>query len=73
MVITMPVYEYRCNQCGAAFEKMVRWSEAGSSPVCPNCQSEDTHKKISIFASLGTSTGATTASIGSCSSTGAFR
>jgi putative FmdB family regulatory protein len=69
----MPLYEYRCNQCGAAFEKMVRWAEAGSSPACPHCQSKDTQKKISIFASVGTSSGNATAASGSCSSAGGFR
>jgi len=73
MVNAMPLYEYRCNQCGAAFEKMVRWSEAGSSPVCPHCQSEDTQKKISIFASVGSASSAATGSTSSCGSTGGFR
>ena len=50
----MPLYEYRCNQCGEAFEKMVRFSEADHVPACPNCESKDTRKAISTIASFGT-------------------
>jgi putative FmdB family regulatory protein len=49
----MPLYEYQCNGCGKEFEKMVRFSEASQNSVCPSCQSQDTTKKISSFASLG--------------------
>jgi putative FmdB family regulatory protein len=65
----MPLYEYRCKNCGKSFEKMMRWSEADRSPVCPNCQSQDTQKQISTFASLGSSSGSGT-SASSCGSGG---
>ena len=51
----MPLYEYLCNECGEVFEKMVRFSEATACPACPKCESKNTHKKISTFASLGSS------------------
>lgn len=66
----MPLYEYRCNTCGQVFEKMLRWSEADRSPACPHCESQDTSKKISTFASIGAaSLGA--ASVGASTSGGA--
>jgi putative FmdB family regulatory protein len=70
----MPLYEYRCKSCGEVFEKMMRWSEADRSPVCPNCQSADTHKQISTFASHGTSSSGVSASTAgsSCGSSGRF-
>ncbi|MEI8133318.1 MAG: zinc ribbon domain-containing protein [Leptolinea sp.] len=43
----MPFYEYRCNECGEAFEKMLRFSEADQLPVCPKCESSNTQKKLS--------------------------
>ena len=49
----MPLYEYHCNNCGEAFEKMVRISEADLGHACPNCESEDTEKMISTIASFG--------------------
>ncbi len=69
----MPLYEYRCKTCGEVFEKMVRWSEADRSPVCPNCQSPDTQKKMSTIASFGSSANLSSGSAGSsCGSGGRF-
>ncbi|MBE0695394.1 MAG: zinc ribbon domain-containing protein [Anaerolineaceae bacterium] len=67
----MPIYEYHCKSCNSTFEKMIRWSEADRSPVCPNCQAQDTQKKLSNFASIGNqSSGSATSS--SCGSSGRF-
>lgn len=70
----MPLYEYQCKSCNSIFEKMVRWSEADRSPICPTCQSADTHKKITTFAALGGTSGGSfpTGSGGSCGSGGRF-
>jgi putative FmdB family regulatory protein len=70
---TMPLYEYRCKTCGQSFEKMIRFSEADHSPTCPACQSQDTQKKISTFASVGSSTGSGASTLSSsCGSSGRF-
>ncbi len=69
----MPLYEYRCNQCGEDFEKMLRFSQADQIPACPHCQSTDTRKKISTVASFGSALGAAAAATGSsCSPRGGF-
>jgi putative FmdB family regulatory protein len=69
----MPVYEYRCQNCEHEFEKMVRFSEASLSPICPQCSSEETTKKISMFASYGNTTAAASVSTGSsCGGSGRF-
>jgi putative FmdB family regulatory protein len=70
----MPLYEYHCNECNEEFEKMVRFSEADQSPVCPACHSQDTVKKISRVAAFGTSLGGSSfsTSTGSCGSSGGF-
>lgn len=47
----MPIYEYVCEACGQEFEKMMRFSEADLSPLCPSCGSNETHKQISRLAS----------------------
>lgn len=31
----MPIYEYRCDVCGAMFDKMTSFGDA-STPICPN-------------------------------------
>jgi len=40
----MPIYEYRCRDCGATFEVLVR---AGASVVCPHCGSTSWDKLLS--------------------------
>ncbi len=69
----MPLYEYRCKTCGHVFEKMMRWSEADRSPVCPNCQGQDTQKKMSHIASVGSGASNPSGSgSSSCGSSGRF-
>ncbi len=69
----MPLYEYHCNDCDETFEKLVSFAEANRSPVCPNCQSANTHKKISRIAVKSASTGgAAVSTSSSCGSGGRF-
>jgi putative FmdB family regulatory protein len=68
----MPLYEYRCNTCGSSFEKMMRWSESGRVPVCPNCQSDDTSKKITTFASSSSGGESVTSPSSRCAPSGHF-
>lgn len=69
----MPLYEFHCNECGAEFEVMLRFSEADRRPACPQCQGEQTQKKLSTVASFGAlSTGASDGSSSSCGSHGGF-
>ena len=51
----MPLYEYRCPDCGETFDKIVRFSEADQIPVCPKCGEMNTQKLISAGAVIGTS------------------
>jgi putative FmdB family regulatory protein len=66
----MPLYEFICKSCGQHFDKMMRFSESNKSPVCPNCQSLETQKKLSLVSSLGTSDIPVYG--GNCSSAGRF-
>jgi len=42
----MPIYEYRCKNCGERVEILVR-SESNGSPICPNCGSALLEKLLS--------------------------
>lgn len=69
----MPFYEYRCNECGHEFEKMLRFSESDLLPDCPHCSSAQTRKKLSAVATLGSGDSASGSSAaGSCSPRGGF-
>lgn len=41
----MPIYEYRCKECGAQVEVWLRSAEA--TPVCPECGSHQLKRLIS--------------------------
>ena len=43
----MPIYEYRCKQCEAEFEKYV--PGATTAVACPTCASEQVMRKLSVF------------------------
>ena len=57
----MPIYEYRCNECGAEFEELVAASTE-KNPPCPSCDSVNTEKKFSIFGGIGGSNSDTSCS-----------
>jgi putative FmdB family regulatory protein len=43
----MPIYEYRCQNCGHRFEKLVRTS---NQAVCPACDGARLERLLSAFA-----------------------
>jgi len=48
----MPIYEYRCEECEAPFEKLVK---AFHEPVaCPDCGSATVERLLSTFAMAST-------------------
>jgi len=51
----MPIYEYRCEDCGTVFEKLARTSGTPLEVECPNCGSRNCQKAFSLFGMLGSS------------------
>lgn len=51
----MPLYEYRCTQCGEKFEIRQAMGEDGSKLNCPKCQAGNPEKLFSTFFSSGSS------------------
>jgi putative FmdB family regulatory protein len=43
----LPIYEYVCHSCGAAFEALVPYREADSM-VCEQCGSGDVERLVSV-------------------------
>lgn len=41
----MPIFDYICTKCQHQFEALVRGS---SSPACPECQSTEVEKQLSL-------------------------
>ena len=44
----MPIYEYRCEDCGTKFEKLLR--RAGDEVNCPSCGQSHLKTEFSTFA-----------------------
>ena len=64
----MPIYEYRCEQCGERFDKLVPMSQAQTEQQCPSCGADRARKLMSSFAAAGVSSGG--GSDASCAPTG---
>ena len=48
----MPIYGYKCNECGHEFEiitQTVKKGEAWENRICPNCLTSDIKKLPSSF------------------------
>lgn len=46
----MPIYEYRCEDCGTKFEKLVRRASERSDVDCPSCGQKHLSQEFSTFA-----------------------
>ncbi len=49
----MPLYEYRCEDCGRRFEILQRMGEGAEGLACPHCGSGRVAKQFSTFAAAG--------------------
>jgi putative FmdB family regulatory protein len=45
----MPIFEYKCDDCGTKFEKLVRGSDV-NGVVCPTCGEQHLTQQLSTFA-----------------------
>ena len=61
----MPIYEFKCEDCGKEFEKFVVSFSQIDSVKCPECGSGNVKKKVSACSVGGSSTSA-----GSCTAFG---
>jgi putative FmdB family regulatory protein len=49
----MPIFEFTCEDCGTAFEKLVRRS-AETAVACPSCGHDHVKQEMSTFAARAT-------------------
>jgi putative FmdB family regulatory protein len=54
----MPIYEYRCNDCGKVFSKLQRMGATAEGVTCPACGSKNVERMVSSFASATSGAGA---------------
>ena len=48
----MPLYEYHCDSCERDFEKRRAIREANEAIQCPECESTEVTRKLSLFVAL---------------------
>ncbi|MBN1851041.1 MAG: zinc ribbon domain-containing protein [Deltaproteobacteria bacterium] len=70
----MPIYEFKCNQCGKNFEKLVFPSDDEGTFTCPSCGRKDVSRLLSAFArsSSNSLSGLANSVSSSCSPSGGF-
>ncbi len=66
----MPLYEYVCINCGAAFEYLVRSASSQEKIVCPKCAGMQVSKQFSTFGVKGGAGGGGVSGGDSCSTGG---
>ena len=64
----MPIYEYRCKECGAKFSRLQKIGASAEGVKCPKCQSEKVERLLSSFASTSSSPSFASSSGPSCGS-----
>jgi len=45
----MPIYEYKCLDCGEKFEALRSMKDSDSPIACQNCASDHTSRTITVF------------------------
>ncbi len=71
----MPLYEYRCEQCGNPFAQRRSIAERDAEIVCPNCAATRVVRLVSSFAAFSHGDGGSVTSLNAspcsgCASTG---
>ncbi len=63
----MPLYEYHCESCERDFEKRRAIEKADAPIECPECESSQVTRKLTLFVALGKSdAGAREMNAGGC-------
>jgi putative FmdB family regulatory protein len=67
----MPIFEYRCEDCGHEFEELESIADRDKPRECPSCGATDVTRKISTFAvQVGAESSPTCPSADTCGSSG---
>lgn len=53
----MPIYEFKCSECGHVFEELVPLNTTGEAQKCPKCGHVGARRLVSAFAAHGLENG----------------
>ena len=51
----MPIYDYKCFDCGASFEKLTSFSSADTGRFCSSCNSVNVKRQVPVIAAVARS------------------
>ena len=69
----MPIYEYRCDQCGTEFEELTLSARSTEAVRCRACESHRVTRLLSAFAVQSAAADSTVPEPGGCGACGAPR
>jgi putative FmdB family regulatory protein len=64
----MPIYEYRCKDCGQGFSRLQSVSASAEGVTCNKCDSNNVERLLSTFASTSGSPDVACSAPSTCSS-----
>lgn len=70
MVVSLPLYEYECQNCKEHFTVLQPVGEGPENVKCPYCESKDVKKVFAPFSSFFNSSGSDSGWGGGCTSFG---
>jgi putative FmdB family regulatory protein len=53
----MPIYEYRCTQCGVEFEELLLSRAEEKDVRCPTCGAAEVSRELSVTAAMSNGCG----------------
>jgi putative FmdB family regulatory protein len=62
----MPVYDYRCEQCGSLYDVYHKVREVAEDVLCPDCGSHEHKKLMSVPAAAAVSSSSSNTAADSC-------
>lgn len=62
----MPIYSYKCNECGTLFDLLVGVTAGDKEKKCKKCSSTDIVKQLTTFSVRNSSSSDSECSTGSC-------
>lgn len=53
----MPIFDFRCNDCGHVFDELVKSADSIGVVECAKCGSKKVERLVSVFAAAGSRAG----------------
>ncbi len=63
----MPIYTYKCKNCGKTFDFLAGVGRGNEDPQCPKCKTKEVEKLFALFGvRMGSATGDSSCPTGTC-------